>query len=295
MSLLSVQNLSKKIRGKLILNDISFDIARGEAVGLVGINGAGKSTIMKCIVGMWKYDGRIEYDGVAWQNHRFLNDAGIFIEYPALFSELTLSENINYFSALRKIKAEAEADRLLNLLNLEKYYDRQVKTFSSGMKQKACLAVALLHKPSFLVLDEPTSMLDPRSAEDIREFLKKEKRSREITMLVASHNLSEIENLCDRVLLIDSGKITDNFALHRETEIKEFCFVYSSKQIAFDVFSKAKSNFNVARQDYSVALYADMKTFRKYVAEINVNFVDLTISGAINRLMDGTESERQSK
>ncbi len=169
---LTVRSLAKRKGGKEILRGVNFTIEEGEIVGLAGKNGAGKSSLLKCISGLWDYrEGEIVLFGKDRRRERraCMRELGALIEYPALFPDETLLANLQTFAALTGGKISSD---LVSLLGMEEALPRKVSALSSGMRQKGCLLAVLLKSPRLLLLDEPTSMLDPESAASLRSAVR---------------------------------------------------------------------------------------------------------------------------
>lgn len=210
MKQLIVKGLTKNIRDKKILDDISFDIEQGEIVGFIGKNGAGKTTIIKCISGLYSFDnGDIninDYD-VKTNFENALSKVGFIIENPEMYNNLSGWKNLKIWSLLYGKVDFDYLQELIKDVKLEKRIRDKVSTYSLGMKQRLGLVQALMHKPSILILDEPTNGVDPIGIMELRDILLKLRNEKNITILIASHMLSELENICDRFIMVDNGKI----------------------------------------------------------------------------------------
>ena len=212
-NILEVKNLTKIIKGQKILNDISFDVEKGKVIGLIGKNGAGKSTLLKSIVGLYKINGgNIIINGfdVSKDYKNAIKEVGVMIEAPGLYDYMNAEDNLKVFSMMLKGISEEKIKELLCLVSLEGCKYKKLKTYSLGMRQRLGLAHALINDPKLLILDEPTNGLDPVGISDLREFLKSLK---DVTIIISSHLLSEIENICDEVIFIDGGKIVGEYNL----------------------------------------------------------------------------------
>lgn len=214
--MLSIQQLSKQFAGNdfYSLSDVTLEIKKGEIVGLVGKNGAGKSTLMKLIAKSLKpSQGTIYYKGVDIQSkHQILQDVGIMIE-PVFYPDLTVEENLKFYLTLHNQEEKfINIENTLKLVELWEVRRRKPKSFSFGMKQRTALAIALVSEPEFLILDEPFVGLDPVGVQKLITILKEWATERQISMLISSHQLSELEALCDRYLYIESGRLVDQFA-----------------------------------------------------------------------------------
>ena len=209
--MISVQNISKKYGSITALDDVSFDIEPGEIVGLLGPNGAGKSTAIKIITGFLHPDaGKVEIDGqdVLADLHAVQAKIGYLSENTPLYPELSVQAYLTMIAELRDVPS-AEFIRLLSDAvygtGLKDYLTRPIASLSKGLRQRLGLAQAILHKPPFLILDEPTVGLDPTQIVEIRALIKL--LARESTILFSSHILSEVEAICDRVIIIINGEV----------------------------------------------------------------------------------------
>ena len=215
---LEVKKLTKQFKKSTILKNINFEIYEEEIVGLIGPNGAGKTTLMKCITSLYKNEeGKVEICGYDTRYHleEALMHTGSIIDSPALYENLSGSKNLDIVMMLKKVKDKKQKEEILKKVNLEKSKNQKVKKYSLGMKQRLALAEALINKPKLLILDEPTNGLDPVGIKDLRYLLKDLSRKEKTAILISSHNLAEIENICDRILLLDKGKMIEDFGIEK--------------------------------------------------------------------------------
>ena len=196
------------------LNRISFDVREGEILGILGPNGSGKTTTLKSILGIIEFDeGSIEVNGLSVKNRRkeILKDMGAILEGARnIYWHLSPRENLTYFAGIRGIPKKTiirRIDYLLESLELTDVADKEIRQFSSGMKQKCALACAFIHNPSILLLDEPTLGLDVEISRTIRNWLLNVVQKEGKTILITSHNMDFIESICDRILIIRRGEI----------------------------------------------------------------------------------------
>lgn len=213
--MLKIENLSKKFAGNdfYSLNDVSMEIQKGEIVGLIGKNGAGKSTLMKLIAKSQRpTEGTIVYKGVDLHSQdNLLQDFGIMID-PVFYPEMSVEDNLKFYLKLHgKTEYFANIEPTLKLVELWGARKRKPKGFSFGMKQRTALAIALVAEPDFLILDEPFVGLDPIGVQKLIDILKQWSSERQISMLISSHQLSELEALCDRYVYIEGGRLADMF------------------------------------------------------------------------------------
>ena len=208
-----VENLSKNYSENKAVENISFKIAENEIVGLLGPNGCGKTTIMAMILGLLKPSkGEILIDGMNIDKNRIklLHKMNFISPYIELPKKLTVKENLIVYARLYSVKNINERISYLSeTLRLNDFLNKKTGELSSGQKNRVSLAKALINNPSILLLDEPTASLDPETGDFVRTFLENYKKEKKISILLASHNMSEVERLCASVLMMKEGKIID--------------------------------------------------------------------------------------
>lgn len=229
---IKVRNISKTINKKKILDNINFDIYEGEIVGLVGKNGAGKSTLLKIMTGLYSYDeGEIYYYNYNLKTdyEKAMSIVGTLIENPDMYSNLTGKKNLEIFKSMFKGIDEGTIEEIVRIVEMEKYLGKKFKTYSLGMKERLGIASSLINKPKILILDEPTNGLDREGVKNIMKMLKELK---DTTIIISSHMLSEIEELCNKIIFINDGKI-DSIKIKQNDKKKNIVF-------EVDDFSKAR-------------------------------------------------------
>jgi len=208
-----VENLSKNYSENKAVENISFKIAENEIVGLLGPNGCGKTTTMAMILGLLKPSkGEILIDGMNIEKNRIklLHKMNFISPYIELPKKLTVKENLIVYARLYSVKNINERISYLSeTLRLNDFLNKKTGELSSGQKNRVSLAKALINNPSILLLDEPTASLDPETGDFVRTFLENYKKEKKISILLASHNMSEVERLCASVLMMKEGKIID--------------------------------------------------------------------------------------
>lgn len=214
--MLTIKNLSKQFAGNdfYSLKDVSLEIKKGEIVGLIGKNGAGKSTLMKLMAKSLKpTTGTITYNGVDIHTaDNLLKDFGIMID-PVFYPEMSVIDNLKFYLTLHgRTEMFPNIEKTLKLLDLWGARNRKPKGFSFGMKQRTALAIAMVAEPDFLILDEPFVGLDPVGVQQLIDILKSWSQERNISMLISSHQLGELEALCERYVYIEKGQLADEFA-----------------------------------------------------------------------------------
>jgi ABC-2 type transport system ATP-binding protein len=207
--MLEIRGLHKSFGGKPALHDVSFNVARGEIHGLLGHNGAGKSTTLGIILGMVMPDqGDVSIGGVSVPANRSLalRKVGAIFESPAFYEYLSGWENLRLLMGYSGGFDEKAALETAELVGLSKRIHSKVRTYSHGMRQRLALAQALLPEPELLLLDEPTDGLDPEGIKWFRDFILRLRDERGMTVLFNSHLLAEVELMCDRVTILREGK-----------------------------------------------------------------------------------------
>jgi ABC-2 type transport system ATP-binding protein len=215
MSILTVSNLVKRFGPTsnefTAVDDISFDLKEGEILGLLGPNGAGKTTTIQMLLGvLTPTHGTISYFDKDFISNREeilenVNFSSTYTEFPWL---LTVKENLTFISYLYSIKdRQARIEHIVDIFNLKHLLNIQIQDLSAGQKTRVNLAKAFINFPKILLLDEPTASLDPEAAKYIRKFLLSERKKFQVSIILTSHNMAEVDEVCDRVIFIDKGKI----------------------------------------------------------------------------------------
>ncbi len=203
-TILSVKNLSKNYGYLQAVNNISFDIKKGNVYGMLGPNGSGKSTTLGIILNVVnKTSGNFSWFDGTMSTHEALKDVGAIIERPNFYPYMTAVQNLQLICKIKNVPSDKIASKL-EAVNLYERRNSKFKTFSLGMKQRLAIASALLNDPKVLILDEPTNGLDPQGIHEIREIIKKIAQQG-TTILIASHLLDEIEKVCSHVIVIRKG------------------------------------------------------------------------------------------
>ncbi len=214
--MLEIQNLSKRYKNSnyYSVKDLNITINDGEIFGFLGKNGAGKSTTIKCLTGILPFDeGNITVCGFDIQKDPInakLN-IGYVPDNHAVYENLTGKEYVNYMGNIYRVPKDVIAERLntfADLFNMTSAIDRQIRSYSHGMKQKICIIAALIHNPKFWVLDEPLMGLDPQSTAEIRSYMLEHKKNGN-SVFFSSHNIDMVEKLCDRVAIINHGQLME--------------------------------------------------------------------------------------
>lgn len=262
--ILRTHGLTKAYRGEEVVSEVSMNVRRGEIYGFLGPNGAGKTTIMKMITNLVKPSGgEIEVLGekVHATSYELLKRMGSIIEYPIFYEKLTARKNLELhcgYMGYYDERAIPEALALVNLVNVE---DKPVKEFSLGMKQRLGIARAVMTKPEILILDEPVNGLDPVGMHELRDLFMKLSRQYGITLLISSHNLSEIEHIADTIGVIRKGKLIKEASMDeiRSAHANHLeLFVEDYPKAAFVLENELKVlNFRVKEDEGVIHIYDD--------------------------------------
>ena len=223
-AMIDVKDLTKKFGDFTAVDHIVFDVKKSEIFGLLGPNGAGKTTTIRMLSTLTRpTEGTATIGGydIVKQDSKVRQLIGLVSEKMIMYDRLTAKENLSFFGKLYNIPKSTlkeKIDELLELVQLTKWKDSKVGTFSTGMKQRMNVVRALLNMPKVLFLDEPTLGLDPQSTVEVREFIKKINRENKTTIILTTHMMNEADILCDRIGIIDHGKIA---ALDTPTNLKK--------------------------------------------------------------------------
>ena len=212
-NLIEVKDIKKNYGKKEAVKGISFNVRENEILGLLGPNGSGKTTTIGMLLGLLKpTSGQILINNLKLEDHRIeilemINFISPYIELP---KKLTVKQNLYVYSKLYKVQnIEERIEYLSEKLRIGELLDNITGELSSGQKNRVSLAKALINEPRVLLLDEPTASLDPEVGDFVRTFLEEYKRDKKISILLASHNMSEVQRLCKSVLMMKNGKIID--------------------------------------------------------------------------------------
>ena len=211
---IQIKNLSKKYKDTLAVNNINFSIEKNKTLGLLGPNGCGKTTSIGMMLGLIKpTSGEILIDNKNIESFKRdeilsrINFASPYIELP---KKLTVRQNLEVYGRLYGIKdLKGRIDEISEDLDIKNFFNRNTGELSSGQKNRVSLAKSLINKPEILFLDEPTASLDPDIGDFVRTYIQKYRSKNQVTVLLASHNMNEVERLCDSIIMMKNGEIID--------------------------------------------------------------------------------------
>lgn len=254
--IVQLQNLSKIIRGKQLISQLNIDLYPGQITGFLGPNGAGKTTTIRMMTGlMHPTEGKVIIDGLSLQENyeEAISKVGVIVENPEMYKFMTGYKNLLHFARMHKNVTKERIQEVVNQVGLEKRIHEKVSTYSLGMRQRLGLAQALLHRPKFLILDEPTNGLDPAGIREFRMYLRKIATEDDVSVFVSSHLLSEIELMCDRVAVIQNGKLIDIRDIHSNNS--SFYYIEATpNDEAVSLLKKLDINFVTENSGYVVEI-----------------------------------------
>ncbi len=241
--MIAVKNLTKQFTSeRLALDDVNFEVKEKEIVGLLGHNGAGKSTVLGIMLGMVRPDsGEVFIDGHSVQQDRSaaLRNIGAIFEAPAFYDYMSGWQNLRTLCALSGWWDEKQVWRTLELVDLKDRIHGKVRTYSHGMRQRLALAQALLPEPKCLLLDEPTDGLDPEGIHEFRSTILKLRHEHGLTILLNSHLLSEVELMCDRCVILREGKkVYEGPVNATQDDLPRYTLKTSDKELALQIATK---------------------------------------------------------
>lgn len=286
-TILEVKNLTKKFGDFTAVDNISFSLNEGEVLGLLGPNGAGKTTTIQMLLSVLEQtEGTISYFGKDFKKHReeILKNVNYSSTYISLPWHFTVLEILDIFAKLYEV--DNKEKRIKKLLEEFEIYDLQKKIFSmlsAGEKTRLLLVKAFLNYPKIILLDEPTASLDPEIAVKVREFLKREKKEYDVSMLFTSHNMAEVEEMCDRVIIINHGKIIAQDTPENLTSLMTNCeielFIKKDNKKAHDLFSENKIPFAQERNTFKIIINEqEISSFLTLISEKKIHYEQISIN-----------------
>jgi ABC-2 type transport system ATP-binding protein len=257
--IVKLSNVTKVIKGRTIIDSISFEVHKGEVFGFLGPNGAGKTTTIRMIVGLigiTEGDIAIAGKSIKTEFEQAVSHIGAIVENPEMYKFLTGYQNLLHYARMTQGVTKDKISEVVELVGLAERIHDKVKTYSLGMRQRLGLAQCLLHDPDVLILDEPTNGLDPAGIREIRDHLRMLAREQDMAVIVSSHLLSEMEMMCDRIAIIQNGKLIDVQQIHDFVPGTEtvFSFELDDQEKAIRVIVAAHPGIKIQQTDSSLAV-----------------------------------------
>ncbi|RDY28785.1 ABC transporter ATP-binding protein [Romboutsia weinsteinii] len=285
MSIVKVNNISKRFKDKLVLDNINFSVNEGEIFGLIGPNGAGKSTLINIMTNLiLTNNGSVEINGfdVVSNPVDAKSCIGLVPQELAVIEHITPYDNLEYFGALYGLKGKLLKSRIneaLEISGLEDVKKKKVKKLSGGMKRRLNIAIAILNHPKLLILDEPTVGVDPQSRNHIFNFIKKISIEQNTTVIYTSHYMEEVEHLCSRIFIIDEGK---EIAFGDKDYLKSL--VYTNTKLVFEIKnSSAELVFSMKNLPGVLSVSEDSSCIISLIIDKSFNLSDALISVENNK------------
>lgn len=273
---LQTTGISKNYKNKRVVDNLDITVYDGDVYGFLGPNGAGKSTTIRMLTGLVYPNSGTAYlmgNDIRIMKHKALKEVGALVESPAFYKYLTARQNLSILAGLSGGCTGSRIDDVLYITGLKSYANDKVGTFSQGMRQRLGIAQALLPKPRLVILDEPTNGLDPQGMKDIRELIKHLARDENITIFLSSHLLHEVEQVCNRVGIINHGK------LMAEGTVKDLVGGCSNLVNIRVSDTQAAMNVLVKMDDIEVAEVED-STIKIRASEDNISLVNRALVAA---------------
>mgnify|MGYP001507670605 FL=1 len=278
---MKITNITKKYKDNTVLDHLNFSFDSSHIVGLIGKNGVGKTTIMKIMNGnIVNFKGKVDFD----QNQKI----GYLIEHPKLYQDLSGLKNLKNFSNILGVKFDKDyANKIIKAFDMESYINKRVKKYSLGMKQKLAIAVSLINKPHYLILDEPTNGMDPDGSIDVLNTIKDITNEFNMKVLISSHKLEDIELICDRAVFLRDGKFVEDIDM-KNTSSQEYTSITFNE---IDV-EKAKNHLNSKShgsitKNGNILIIPKLDNYQNLLKDLaNINIFPTKIEDKISTLRD---------
>lgn len=278
---IKVENITKSYKNQKALNNINFEIASGEIVGLLGPNGAGKSTIMKIICSYITQDkGNVEVCGLNTIENSIAskNKIGYLPEHNPLYLDMYVKEFLSFISDIHKLKNKKDRiEEIIEITGLNPEKNKKISELSKGYRQRVGIASALIHDPEVLILDEPTTGLDPNQLKEIRNLIKYIGKTK--TVMLSTHIMQEVEAICDRVVIIKKGEIVADSTMSKlRNENTIYIEVEFNKEINKDLLNELEHVLEVQKiEDYKFKIKSTLD-IRQSVSQLAINEGNLVLS-----------------
>ncbi len=275
-NILTCKNIKKKFGKKEVLKDISLEIDEGDILAFIGPNGSGKTTTIKLILGLQSItSGDITINGynVEKDFRNAIKKVGAIVENPDSYMYMTGRQNLKIIANLYDDIKEEEINEIIKLVGLENRIDDKVSKYSLGMRQRLGIAKALINKPNLLILDEPTNGLDPNGIKELRDLLK-DLASKNMGILISSHNLSELESFCNKVTIIESGNVIETAKVKeiKNLDDKYIVTVNDTKKVKYE---------NIEIKDDETLVFTgnkeEVNELIKYLVNIKVSIYEVKL------------------
>ncbi|WP_080849123.1 ABC transporter ATP-binding protein [Cytobacillus gottheilii] len=286
-----IQNVSKVIKGRKIIDSLSFEVKSGEVFGFLGPNGAGKTTTIRMIaglIGITSGDIQILGSSVKTNFEDAIQHVGAIVENPEMYKFMSGYQNLVHFGRMSKGVTKEKIMETVEFVGLKDRIHDKVKTYSLGMRQRLGLAQCLLHDPKVLILDEPTNGLDPSGIREIRDHIRKLARVKGMAVIVSSHLLSEMEMMCDRIGIIQQGKLVDVQLVHDvvQTGEKQYELEAEPANAAVELLKQQYTESSIALSDKNISIVIGKEEVPSMISMLVQNDVKIYGLKEVNKTLE---------
>lgn len=278
---MKISDITKKYKDNTVLDHLNFSFDSSHIVGLIGKNGVGKTTIMKIMNGnIVNFKGKVDFD----QNQKI----GYLIEHPKLYQDLSGLKNLKNFSNILGVKFDKDyANKIIKAFDMESYINKRVKKYSLGMKQKLAIAVSLINKPHYLILDEPTNGMDPDGSIDVLNTIKDITNEFNMKVLISSHKLEDIELICDRAVFLRDGKFVEDINM-KNTSSQEYTSIsFNGNDVEKAKHHLSSKSYDSIKKNGNILIIPKLDNYQNLLKDLaNINIFPTKIEDKISTLRD---------
>lgn len=278
---MKISDITKKYKDNTVLDHLNFSFDSSHIVGLIGKNGVGKTTIMKIMNGnIVNFKGKVDFD----QNQKI----GYLIEHPKLYQDLSGLKNLKNFSNILGVKFDKDyANKIIKAFDMESYINKRVKKYSLGMKQKLAIAVSLINKPHYLILDEPTNGMDPDGSIDVLNTIKDITNEFNMRVLISSHKLEDIELICDRAVFLRDGKFVEDIDM-KNTSSQEYTSIsFNENDVEKAKHHLSSKSYDSIKKNGNILIIPKLDNYQILLKDLaNINIFPIKIEDKISTLRD---------
>ncbi|MBF9294486.1 ABC transporter ATP-binding protein [Staphylococcus epidermidis] len=278
---MKISDITKKYKDNTVLDHLNFSFDSSHIVGLIGKNGVGKTTIMKIMNGnIVNFKGKVDFD----QNQKI----GYLIEHPKLYQDLSGLKNLKNFSNILGVKFDKDyANKIIKAFDMESYINKRVKKYSLGMKQKLAIAVSLINKPHYLILDEPTNGMDPDGSIDVLNTIKNITNEFNMRVLISSHKLEDIELICDRAVFLRDGKFVEDIDM-KNTSSQEYTSIsFNENDVEKAKHHLSSKSYDSIKKNGNILIIPKLDNYQNLLKDLaNINIFPTKIEDKISTLRD---------
>ena len=278
---MKISDITKKYKDNTVLDHLNFSFDSSHIVGLIGKNGVGKTTIMKIMNGnIVNFKGKVDFG----QNQKI----GYLIEHPKLYQDLSGLKNLKNFSNILGVKFDKDyANKIIKAFDMESYINKRVKKYSLGMKQKLAIAVSLINKPHYLILDEPTNGMDPDGSIDVLNTIKNITNEFNMKVLISSHKLEDIELICDRAVFLRDGKFVEDIDM-KNTSSQEYTSIsFNGNDVEKAKHHLSSKSYDSIKKNGNILIIPKLDNYQNLLKDLaNINIFPTKIEDKISTLRD---------